>query len=355
MTSVTLICGAEGGAKTFCEYLKKGLSRNGVKADIESLYDLNSRRIDLSSIRRIALKDSNILHLNSILTLKLIRSLTKYRKASLVYTIHGIPDPCIENDIVSRMAYHLEHIALRSRHELDNSNITCLSQYNKGIVRTRYEVDPIVIYPGIDLPEEQICRKARIRFRSELNIPQYSPVFLWVGRFHPIKDPFTFIKASHVSNKKFPKHTSPYFVMVGGPNNYLFSECKEYISSRPDLKPRFKFLGKLPRSKMHLVYSGCDFLVQTSLRESCGFVGLEAMTYRLPIISTAAGAIPEILGSAPIYYRKRDHAVLAHRMLDLSFDEKKIETMKNRSSRRAKMFSLEKMAENYIRVYEGCG
>ncbi|UCE65028.1 MAG: glycosyltransferase family 4 protein [Candidatus Zixiibacteriota bacterium] len=64
---------------------------------------------------------------------------------------------------------------------------------------------------------------------------------------------------------------------------------------RNGLKDRVKFHGFLEREKLFELFSKSQLYVHPSLMEGYGMVLAEAMSFGLPIVSTTAGAIPELI------------------------------------------------------------
>jgi glycosyltransferase involved in cell wall biosynthesis len=61
------------------------------------------------------------------------------------------------------------------------------------------------------------------------------------------------------------------------------------------MSDRVEFLGELPTQSLHKCYEACDVFVMPSAQEGFGFVYLEAMQYRKPIVAARSGGAPEVV------------------------------------------------------------
>lgn len=107
------------------------------------------------------------------------------------------------------------------------------------------------------------------------------PVFLWAGRLHPIKDPFTALRGFERILQTWSGARLYLYYLTGE----MLPEIQAYVAARPALRQALHVRGRAPFSHMEAIYSSADFLLQSSLREFSGCAVLEAM---------ACGAIPVV-------------------------------------------------------------
>lgn len=104
------------------------------------------------------------------------------------------------------------------------------------------------------------------------------------------------------------------------------------------------------------IYRDLDVVIIPSLvEESFGFVAVEAMSHGDAVIVSDRGALPELVEheTSGIIVPAGDAHALAERILDLKNHKNKIEILgKNARERVLRMFSLERMVEETIRVYQ---
>ena len=122
------------------------------------------------------------------------------------------------------------------------------------------------------------------RARAELGLPSVGKLVLGVGRlvagkgFHLLGE---WLRAS--------EHR---LVLVGaGPER---ARLESVLPAGKTI-----FLGSLPQERVALAYRACDLFVLPSEREGWPNVVTEALASGLPVVATAVGGIPQILGGSP--------------------------------------------------------
>jgi glycosyltransferase involved in cell wall biosynthesis len=125
-------------------------------------------------------------------------------------------------------------------------------------------------------------------------------------------------------------------LLVGGGED---REKLEQQSKELGLTNEVVFLGKIPHHLLPKYYNLGDVFVLPSLFEGFGIVFLEAMACELPIISTTAGAIPEVVvENTGILVRPKNTAELQNAILRLMEDEKLRKKMGSAGRKTAKKF-----------------
>jgi glycosyltransferase involved in cell wall biosynthesis len=103
---------------------------------------------------------------------------------------------------------------------------------------------------------------------------------------------------------------------------------------------------------------GFDVFVMSSVTEGLGSAVLEAMACARPVIGTRAGGIPEMVvdGETGLLVPPHDDAALAAAMVSLLRDPARAAALGAAGRRRVEReFSVEKMVEATVRVYEARG
>ncbi|MFN2512406.1 MAG: glycosyltransferase family 4 protein [Pyrinomonadaceae bacterium] len=109
------------------------------------------------------------------------------------------------------------------------------------------------------------------------------------------------------------------YLIVGGGSDL---ERHKQLASRVGVSDRVHFLGTVPEDLLHDCYKSCDVFVMPSAQEGFGFVYLEAMQYRKPIVAANRGGAPEVVqdginGKLIDYGNKQQ---LAETLIDLCLD-----------------------------------
>lgn len=107
------------------------------------------------------------------------------------------------------------------------------------------------------------------------------PVFLWVGRLHPVKDPLTALRGFEQILAAWPDARLYLHHLTGE----LLPDLEAFVARRPPLARSTHFRGRAPFEQMETIYNSADFLLQASRREFSGCAVLEAM---------ACGVIPVV-------------------------------------------------------------
>lgn len=141
---------------------------------------------------------------------------------------------------------------------------------------------------GIDVESWRAELADASDLRAELDIPEGALVVGVIGRLDKDKGHLPFIRALA---QKIPNDPQLVILIVGdGPER----ERLEVAARRLGLGKRVRFLGYY--EDMPRVYRTLDLLVLPSRTEAQPMVILEALASGVPVVSTAVGGIPRMLG-----------------------------------------------------------
>ena len=119
-------------------------------------------------------------------------------------------------------------------------------------------------------------------------------------------------------------------------------------------------LGKIPRGKLPDVYNMCDIFLFPSRLEGFGYAVAEAMACGKPVVCTNGSSLPElVVDRKGGYLCEQDNVdVFAEKIRTLAADPERRHAMGAFNRKRIQeSFTLNKMAESYLRLYRGvvCG
>ena len=196
-----------------------------------------------------------------------------------------------------------------------------------------------VIYYGIERPQVS----------GEKSFPwgDGRTKIICVARLYPQKGHIYLIEAL----KKL-KNTCPHFLCLFVGDGPLRDFLKKKVKDK-GLEKEIRFLGW--REDVPELISQSDFLVLPSLWEGFGLVLLEAMLLGKPVVATRVGPIPEVVedGVTGLLVPPRDVDGLVEKMKELLNSPTLREKMGKKGEERAcSLFSLEKMAQQYDRLYK---
>lgn len=304
---------------------------------------------DFVALKKVLNKEKKfIIHYNySIFTLFNYVLKYKYmgiRKVNSIITLHGIPQPFLENKFKYRFMYSAELFSLKNFVKKVVKNIVAISRFVKINLEKNFKIRNIrVIYNGVD---HTIFKPFKsIVYRNMLDWRDYF-ILLNVGRLHPIKRQIDIVKAVHILRKKYDVK----LILVGKDGNYyhyLVNFIKKY-----KLKNNIRILDeKFDDKWLSSIYNLADLYIHATYNEMFGLSLLEAMACGLPIIANNTGAVKEVAGNSCLYYNFSDHIDLANKIKLLIENSRLKKMMAKNSLKRSFLFDWEKTIEEYKKVY----
>ena len=203
-----------------------------------------------------------------------------------------------------------------------------------------------VIHSATDLSRfDGLPRAAGLR--REMGIPEGARVIGNVGFLVGHKDHHNLLDAASVVLKEFP---DAFFVIIGeGPLREEIEAHAETLGIRERLSlPGF-------RADVPLCLGEFEIFCLSSWGEGIGGVVLEAMAARLPVVTTSAGGLAEVVtdGENGILVPTRDSAALADgicRLLRRPEEARRLADSGRRTVERE--FTVDRMVEKTIALYE---
>lgn len=159
----------------------------------------------------------------------------------------------------------------------------CASDVAKGVrLGLLTEARTTTIHNGIGLPRADTPRG---RFRAELGIREQAPLVLSVGRLHEQKDQKTLLDAWRCVAAAHPEAV---LAIVG---SGILENRLRGMAAAAGLQDSVRLVG--PRAELAEAYVDADLFALSSRWEGLPYVILEAMSFGLPVVSTAVDGIPE--------------------------------------------------------------
>lgn len=143
---------------------------------------------------------------------------------------------------------------------------------------------------------------------------------------------------------------SPRLVVAGKRNPGLSDPARivqEYGLDGAVLLP-----GYVPDAELPALYRGAEAFVFPSLHEGFGLPVVEAMACGTPVLSSDAGAIPEVVGDAALLVDPADPAAIEDGLAKILIDHALRGALIERGLIRAKAFSWQKITEEICGIYE---
>jgi glycosyltransferase involved in cell wall biosynthesis len=174
------------------------------------------------------------------------------------------------------------------------------------------------------------------------------PYVFHISRFSERKNPWTLLDAfARFASGKGKNHT---LVCAGkGWDDPAVLQKARALH----LEGRLVCPGFISETDAAEFFSGADFFLFPTLAEGFGIPNIEAMASGCPVITTAAFAVPEIVGDAAIVVENpRDARALAAAMETLSGNQELRESLIRRGLERARLFSWEEGAKKLLAMYD---
>ena len=201
-----------------------------------------------------------------------------------------------------------------------------------------------MISNGIDLSRFQGRREPALG--AELRIPADAVVVGTIGRLTEIKKQDLLLRGFAEFRRS---NTAAILVIVGdGP----LRESLQHLAVELGINDFCRFIGYDPRPERYLPLM--TIFALTSRSEGTPLVVLEAWASRVPVIASAVGGLPELMGepAAGILFPAGDVAALASALQLLSNDPEHARRLSRAGyDRVSARHSLPKMAGDYDRLY----
>jgi len=232
--------------------------------------------------------------------------------------------------------------------------VICLSNYMREILCHDYGLDTAkisVISNGLlDVADTTTNTK---RLRKKWNILPREKIILFVGRIDEVKGMSYLIKAFREVLKQYLNCR----LIIAGSGNYdiYFQEAKEITT-------KITFTGLLEKKDLDELYQIANIGVAPSLFEPFGYVPVEMMMHKLPVIATATSGLNEVVDEycglkIPITVKPNsveiDTSILAQKIVYLlqNPDEAKL-LGRNGRKRYLKKYSSKVFCNNMLQLYE---
>ncbi len=218
--------------------------------------------------------------------------------------------------------------------------IIAVSNYTKKDILKYFRVKPEkikVVYEGS--PD-----KLRTRLKASGASLSAKRYLLYVGNAYPHKNLERLILAFEKLIKD--EQIDCQLVLVGE-LDYFYRRLQKQFSTVEGL-----FLTDFVSDKeLAVLYQKASLYVFPSLGEGFGLPPLEAMAYGLPVVSSEATCLPEILGQAAIYFDPANIEDMAEKIKQVLKDKKIQEKLIDQGFRKIQEYSWSKMAQETLRVY----
>ena len=209
-----------------------------------------------------------------------------------------------------------------------------------GVAPDRIEIVP----DGVDV--HRVVQPAPREALALLGVPPWAALVVQVAQLVGHKDPLTFVRAIAHARGRVP---GLHALMVGdGP---LRSAVEREIHAL-GLAGAVHLAGY--RTDADALLAAADVATLSSREEGMGSVLLDALAFGLPIAATRAGGIPEVIidGESGLLADRENPSDLGEAIVALLTDDDLRDRLRANALLRAKEFSVERMTDRTVSIYE---
>ena len=293
----------------------------------KDIHPLFKDRIDGNRVKSLILYGENKLYFMQIV---LARALWKiiadyyiffafpspvmFRKKRIINTIHDM-GAWDSSDQMKGLAKYYFRISYRNATQISDRIIT-VSNFSKqrimkilNIDESRVSVINSAVYSGIDLSKSKGLNYDLIKKRYKLP----NKYIMTLSTLEPRKNMKILLEAfDHIADKV------DYDVVLVGRKGWKIDDLLDKYAS----KSRVHITGFVEDNHLSLVYRNALCFVFPSLYEGFGLPPVEALSLGVPVVSSDAASLPEILMSQAVYFQSNNINQLEKILLDLEINIK---------------------------------
>ena len=172
------------------------------------------------------------------------------------------------------------------------------------------------------------------------------PYILYVGNAYPHKNLERLVL---VFRELAKKHSHLHLVLVGK-EDYFYKRLKKFV--KDNWVKQIIFADFVPDDDFGIIYREALLYVFPSLYEGFGLPPLEAMARNLPVASSSASCMPEVLEDAAYYFDPNALGEMAEAIEKVATDNELRKKLIAAGQKQVKKYSWEKMARETLEIYK---
>ncbi len=202
-----------------------------------------------------------------------------------------------------------------------------------------------VTYEGVEETIVNLVKNVKDEDFKELAVKFEirKPYLFYVGNAQPHKNLSNLINVFVRLKDKYPDLA----LVLSGPDHYFWQKLKTTTLAKHVIFTRF-----ISDQDLVTLYKNAEMFVMPSLEEGFGIPILEAMACDCPVVSSNTASLPEVGGSAAIYFDPQNENDMAGKITKVIDNEKLRKELISRGRKRYKVFSWQKMAEQTLEIYQ---
>lgn len=222
------------------------------------------------------------------------------------------------------------------------TRIATVSEYSKKDIEATYSIPENkidVVYNGANdnfTPvEESVKTEIKSKFTDNKNF------FLFVGTLHPRKNLIRLFKAFD----EFKKTTSSDFkLLIVGKKMWWTNEIEAVFNSLSH-KNDIVFAGRVSETELYQITASAYALTYVPIFEGFGIPLVEAMSCKVPVITSNVTSMPEVVEDAGLLVDPFSEKDICNAMVQLASDKDLHSSLSNKGFDQAQKFSWDKTAK----------
>jgi len=257
------------------------------------------------------------------------------KKIPVITTLHGTDITLVGKDKIYRPVVTFSMEA--------SDALTAVSSNLRDETYKHFEIEKEirVIHNFVDT---QRFSRSSVKCLKEQIAPKGERILLHASNFRPVKRVIDVVETFYGVRKKIPAK----LVLIGdGPDR---PEIETFIRAG-QFAEDIRLLGK--QEQMEEILPVGDLFLLPSEYESFGLAALEAMAAGVPVVSSDAGGLPEIIlpGVSGYLCGVGDVTAMSEKALDILINPDRLEVFKKNARNQANVFSISRIVPQYEALY----
>lgn len=184
------------------------------------------------------------------------------------------------------------------------------------------------------------------KITNKKNLEKFDfPYIFYVGNAHPHKNIEGLIKTYLRLKEKYRTLK----LILAGADHYFWQKIKKEFQF-----PDIIYKDRITDYELVTLYKNAKAFIMPSYEEGFGIPILEAMACGCPVVSSSAGALPEVGGDAVLYFDPASPQDMAGKISMVLNNEELRRDLIKKGLQRYKQFSWKRLAEQTLEVYKQC-
>ena len=221
---------------------------------------------------------------------------------------------------------------------LGNKRVVTVSHFSKERISKIKKKNPdeiAVVYNGVSDCFANFCydKKQDIKAKEVYRLPE--GYILCLSTLEPRKNMRLLVEAFGELIKEKKIDTS---LVLAGRKGWLMDDLLSNLDK--EIVDKIHFTGFVEDDLLPYVYRNAQVFVFPSVYEGFGVPPIEAMSMGIPVISSDAASLPEVLGNAAYYFENRNLKDLKKQIVTvMNLQEEKVDMMKKAGVEQAQLFN----------------